>query len=385
MPAAFISHSPHRATKAANSARPESERAGAPRQAVRTTLPAMPAVIPVRPPDDRREAEANEVVGSEEDPTRDLPPATHAGSPTVGAPPPPPIADAALASFGRDVPPIVRSVLRSIGQPLDPAARAFMESRFRHDFSRVRVHSDTTATQSARVMRARAYTIGRDVILPQTDFAPHDLRGLKLLAHELAHVIQQERGGSVPAISSGAAHEREADLAAESVITEGAHVTVNYATGLGIARAPLDETDTDDEPTYTVSMRLGDPPRLKPRKRSKPVIKYYTDDELERLIGSTQEEKADQTGKISSNKPDSSQEEMSIVKIVAFLRHTEPALATLSDETRQTIHLTSNGLVAVGGYTLASVDKRSRHLYRWCWWPFPLAKSPGSSHARIGI
>src|SRR5215212_3769005 len=57
-------------------------------------------------------------------------------------------------------PPIVHDVLRSPGQPLDPTTRAFMEPRFGHDFSQVRVYADTKAAESARAVRALAYTVG---------------------------------------------------------------------------------------------------------------------------------------------------------------------------------------------------------------------------------
>src|SRR5687767_7083416 len=99
------------------------------------------------------------------------------------------------ASSGNDVPPIVRSVLNSSGQLLDPATRAFMESRFGHDFGDVRVHTDGKAAESARAVDARAYTVGRDVVFSEGHYTPHLRQGSKLLAHELAHVIQQERGG----------------------------------------------------------------------------------------------------------------------------------------------------------------------------------------------
>src|SRR5215204_5149289 len=61
-------------------------------------------------------------------------------------------------------PPIVHDVLRSPGRPLDHAARAEMEPRFGHDFSRVRVHTDAWAAESARAVDALAYTVGRDVV-----------------------------------------------------------------------------------------------------------------------------------------------------------------------------------------------------------------------------
>ncbi len=97
------------------------------------------------------------------------------------------------------VPPIVHEVLRSAGRPLDPPDRAFMESRFGHDFSQVRVHADTRAGDSARTLEARAYTVGRNVVFAAEQYAPGMAEGRRLLAHELTHVVQQ----SSPADNSG--------------------------------------------------------------------------------------------------------------------------------------------------------------------------------------
>jgi uncharacterized protein DUF4157 len=94
------------------------------------------------------------------------------------------------------VPPIVHEVLRSPGQPLDAATRAFMEPRFRHDFSAVRVHTDAKAAQSARTVHALAYAIGDHVAFQAEEYAPRTSAGRRLIAHELAHVVQQARGGS---------------------------------------------------------------------------------------------------------------------------------------------------------------------------------------------
>lgn len=93
-----------------------------------------------------------------------------------------------------EVPPIVYDVLHSSGQPLDTATRAFMESRFGHNFSQVRVHTDTKAAESARTVSALAYTIGRDVVFDTGQYAPGTSAGRLLLAHELSHVVQQGRG-----------------------------------------------------------------------------------------------------------------------------------------------------------------------------------------------
>lgn len=119
------------------------------------------------------------------------------------------------------VPSIVHEVLRSPGQPLDATTRNFFDSRFGHDFSRVRVHTDAQATESAQAINASAYTVGRDVVFDRARYSPNTNEGRQLLAHELTHVIQQtghlQRSSISPPIEVGApddALEREAQQAA---------------------------------------------------------------------------------------------------------------------------------------------------------------------------
>jgi Domain of unknown function (DUF4157)/Putative peptidoglycan binding domain len=145
-----------------------------------------------------------------------------------------------------DAPPIVHEVLRSPGQPLDRHTRAFMESRFGHafspaplraapaaqtklvvgeagdqfeqqadrmaetvmqmpeprtvsksrprgvaDFSHVRLHTGARAAESARTVNAKAYTVGHEVVFGEGHYRPETSEGRKLLAHELAHTVQQ--------------------------------------------------------------------------------------------------------------------------------------------------------------------------------------------------
>ena len=99
-----------------------------------------------------------------------------------------------------EAPAIVHEALRSPGQPLDAATRAFMEPRFGHDFSKVRVYSGLHAEQSARDMNARAYTVGQHIVFAAGQFAPATEAGRHLLAHELTHVVQQRSFGAVPMI-----------------------------------------------------------------------------------------------------------------------------------------------------------------------------------------
>jgi hypothetical protein len=100
-----------------------------------------------------------------------------------------------------EVPPVVREVLRSPGQPLDAGARAFMEPRFGHDFSRVRIHADARAADSARAVDALAYTVGQDVVFGAGLYQPGAREGRRLLAHELAHTLQQGEVGSAAGLT----------------------------------------------------------------------------------------------------------------------------------------------------------------------------------------
>lgn len=85
----------------------------------------------------------------------------------------------------------VERVLVSSGRTLEPALRHDMESRFRHDFSQVRVHTGWSAAQSARDVNAQAYTVGKNIVFGEGRFTPGTHEGRRLLAHELTHVVQQ--------------------------------------------------------------------------------------------------------------------------------------------------------------------------------------------------
>jgi Domain of unknown function (DUF4157) len=91
-----------------------------------------------------------------------------------------------------EVPPIVHEVLRSPGQPLGTETRAFMEPRFGHDFSQVRVHTGRDAAKSADAVHAHAFTVGQDMVFGAGQYLPGSRAGTKLLAHELTHVVQQQ-------------------------------------------------------------------------------------------------------------------------------------------------------------------------------------------------
>jgi hypothetical protein len=125
-------------------------------------------------------------------------------------------------------PSIVDEVLRSPGQALDGEARSFMEPRFGHDFSRVRVHTDARAAESARAVNSFAYTLGQDIVFGAGQYEPNTQAGKRLLAHELTHVVQQgdAEGATTPHLAGASLSlsqpsdraEQEASRSAEAVM-----------------------------------------------------------------------------------------------------------------------------------------------------------------------
>jgi len=89
------------------------------------------------------------------------------------------------------VPALVHKTINSPGQPLDRDTRSFMEARFNNNFDDVRVHTDRVAGESANAVNALAFTVGHDVVFAPEHYRPESETGKRLLAHELAHVVQQ--------------------------------------------------------------------------------------------------------------------------------------------------------------------------------------------------
>ncbi len=126
------------------------------------------------------------------------------------------------------------------GELMDPETQAFMESRFDTDFSDVRVHTDTQAAASAESLQANAYTSGRDIYFARGMYAPRGPEGLRLLGHELTHVIQQDgttgnRAASNELIDRTDPAEREAEEVA-GVLGRGECAPAILSAGKGIQR-----------------------------------------------------------------------------------------------------------------------------------------------------
>jgi hypothetical protein len=109
------------------------------------------------------------------------------------------------------------------GRPLDSATQTRMESLFGQSFSHVRLHDDMGAAALSRDLGARAFTVGSDVSFAAGEYRPGTPVGDALIAHELAHVVQQTGSRSEPH-ASGGDHENDpcesdADASAVSVLS----------------------------------------------------------------------------------------------------------------------------------------------------------------------
>ena len=130
----------------------------------------------------------------------------------------------AISSVTPDVP-------GSSGSALDPGLQTVMGARFSHDFSTVRIHNDTRAAESARALNALAYTVGNNVVFAAGRYAPGTSTGRSLIAHELAHVVQQAGGnGGIDgsSVAGSSALEASAAAAADAALA-GRPATVSAA------------------------------------------------------------------------------------------------------------------------------------------------------------
>jgi hypothetical protein len=131
------------------------------------------------------------------------------------------------------------------GQSLDPQTRLAMEARFDHDFSHVRIHSGRVTGGG------NAYTVGSHIVFRPGRYAPHTREGRELLAHELAHVVQQSRPATM---GSRPGPEGEAQEAAQRV-GRGERMTVQS----GVPAGSLQRDNGDDEEERRFRLRM---PRL---------------------------------------------------------------------------------------------------------------------------
>jgi len=128
---------------------------------------------------------------------------------------------------------LAHAVPRSGGSALAASVRRDYEASYGADFGSVRVHTDAAAASSAKAWRARAYTVGEHIVFARGAFSPGTVAGRRLLAHELAHVVQQRTGQvtgrqlagtSLRHSEPGDRFERAADQAAAAFLSGGRHL-----------------------------------------------------------------------------------------------------------------------------------------------------------------
>jgi hypothetical protein len=126
--------------------------------------------------------------------------------------------------------------LKGGGEPLPKSIRTFYEPRFGYDFRKVRVHTDSKATDSARAFNARAFTVGGNIVFGEGQYAPETDRGRRLLAHELTHVVQQSNNS----VQRKRVIQRWGVSAHESLTESAVNKTMSFFTGLEIDKSALD-------------------------------------------------------------------------------------------------------------------------------------------------
>ncbi len=174
------------------------------------------------------------------------------------------------------MPPIVDGVLRSPGQPLDPSTRSFMEPRFGHDFNRVRVHTNSRAARSARAVNALAYTVGNHVVFGAGGYAPQSGEGRELLAHELAHVLQQSTPAhSKPQLGSRISHPSDA---AEVEADKVAWDVTNRPPSSAMTKPGGGTQPTQDKGTYELPRVSVSPTVIHCRAQPWPINGYVIND-----------------------------------------------------------------------------------------------------------
>jgi hypothetical protein len=97
-----------------------------------------------------------------------------------------------VADSGTPLSPEKSRIIPSGGRPLDQETRSFFELSFGLDFNEVRVHTGSQAARLTRALQAKAYTLGHDIVFGEGQHQPKTTTGRQLLAHELAHVVQQQ-------------------------------------------------------------------------------------------------------------------------------------------------------------------------------------------------
>lgn len=163
----------------------------------------------------------------------------------------------------------VDRVLASSGRPLEPVLQHEMEHRFGYDFSHVRVHTGAAAEQSARDVNAHAYTVANSIVFGAGQFAPGTQAGRCLVAHELAHVVQQWGSESIAKI--------QRDFAVEPTVAVPTVATLSAAEiAAAVAYNQARFTDPDEIALLRDILGLGRTPAVIDDEFVQAIVRYQS-------------------------------------------------------------------------------------------------------------
>jgi hypothetical protein len=195
-----------------------------------------------------------------------------------------PSADTERAGDALPMAPSVDDVVGVPGQALDPGTRAFFEPRFGSDFRQVSVHTGSRAEESAAAVNARAYTVGTHIVFGTGEYAPGNTAGQELLAHELAHVVQNAQGATEASAVDGARAvsqpsdplEKAAEHTAARILEPGAKANAGRKS---VPSGALPRSPVQRQPTHLFQPELDkcyvpgkEPPSMRPSPFSIPQV-----------------------------------------------------------------------------------------------------------------
>jgi Domain of unknown function (DUF4157) len=169
--------------------------------------------------------------------------------------------------------PTARDGFHAKGEALPVPVRALFEARFGHDFGQVRVHTDGPAADSARSIRASAFTVGDDIVFGSGRYQPATPEGQRLLAHELTHVVQNAstRSFSKAVSSPGDASEVEAERITARVLA-GQPASIGPTSGAAFMQRQGDTTPHFGAPKREYGLF---PPGEQPSLHLEPWVQAY--------------------------------------------------------------------------------------------------------------
>lgn len=174
-------------------------------------------------------------------------------------------------SGGAQVTHSAQEVMNSLGkgQSLDSSSRNKMEGAFGNSLSDVEIHTDLNSAQLSNDMNARAFTVGNHIAFAAGEYQPGSMVGDALLAHELAHTVQQKGGQSCGSQMKGSDYnelEQDADEVAVNVVSKlnggkDKNIRSKVKKGLTISRCKACNSQTEEK-QKSLTQELIDPPSL---------------------------------------------------------------------------------------------------------------------------